>query len=95
MTDTASPPVTIAQLRRQARELGIAATGSKVELEQRIQEAQFGRHFVGSWAGKPNYGCPACQFRTLEGSAAVDEHIHSVHVVGEPRRGKARRGLRR
>lgn len=34
---------------------------------------------VGTWAGIPNYGCPLCPFRTLDGAALVVAHLADVH----------------
>lgn len=34
---------------------------------------------VGTWAGIPNFGCPLCPFRTLDGTAVVVTHIADVH----------------
>ena len=34
---------------------------------------------VGTWAGIPNYGCPFCPYRVLEGTAHVVAHIASAH----------------
>ncbi len=34
---------------------------------------------VGTWAGKPNYGCPFCTFRTLDGAGEVVTHIALLH----------------
>lgn len=33
----------------------------------------------GQWSGYTNYGCPFCEFRTLEGTALVVAHIASDH----------------
>ena len=35
---------------------------------------------IGTWAGRPNYGCPFCaSFRTLDGASEVVAHIALVH----------------
>jgi len=34
---------------------------------------------VGTWSGIPNYGCPFCPVRTLEGTALIVAHIASDH----------------
>ena len=34
---------------------------------------------VGDWAGHPNFGCPFCPYRTLEGASHVVAHIASDH----------------
>lgn len=34
---------------------------------------------VGTWAGQPNFGCPFCPYRTLEGPALIVAHIASDH----------------
>lgn len=34
---------------------------------------------VGTWAGHPNFGCPFCPYRTLDGPAHVVAHIASDH----------------
>lgn len=34
---------------------------------------------VGEWAGHPNYGCPFCPYRTLEGASHVVAHIATDH----------------
>ena len=34
-------------------------------------------YLVGEWAGKPNYGCPFCPFKTISGPGEVELHILS------------------
>ena len=34
---------------------------------------------VGEWAGRTNYGCPFCTFRTLDGTGDVVAHIALLH----------------
>jgi hypothetical protein len=37
-------------------------------------------YLIGTWAGRPNYGCPFCaSFRTLDGAAEVVTHIALLH----------------
>lgn len=41
---------------------------------------------VGTWHGKPNYGCPFCPHRTLDGTADVVTHIaerHRMQAIAE------------
>lgn len=34
---------------------------------------------AGSWSGIPNFGCPFCPYRTLDGAALVVAHIATDH----------------
>lgn len=36
-------------------------------------------YLAGTWSGIPNYGCPFCPYRTLEGPALIVAHIASDH----------------
>lgn len=37
------------------------------------------QHQIGFWNELANFGCPHCGFKTLGGSAAVDQHILERH----------------
>lgn len=41
-------------------------------------------HRAGQWAGMPNYGCPYCGYRTLDGTASVKDHILRGHPDKDP-----------
>lgn len=51
--------------------------------------AEPGEFYVGLWCGIPNYGCPYCLYRTLEGSGAVELHILEKIGRANPRHMKA------
>lgn len=36
-------------------------------------------YLAGTWSGIPNYGCPFCPYRTLEGTALIVAHVASDH----------------
>lgn len=38
---------------------------------------------MGEWSGIPNFGCPRCAFRTLQGNAVVAEHYFTAHLSRE------------
>jgi hypothetical protein len=40
---------------------------------------------VGEWSGRPNYGCPWCSYKTIEGSGAVELHILATLDRGDTR----------
>jgi hypothetical protein len=40
-----------------------------------ISEPTMQPYQVGWWDGYPNFGCPFCLYRTLEGTRAVEAHI--------------------
>lgn len=38
-----------------------------------------GKYLIGKWHDFDNYGCPHCEHKTLDGSAAIAIHIINTH----------------
>lgn len=37
------------------------------------------KYLVGKWNDLPNYGCPYCGHKTVNGRVAIEEHIFDDH----------------
>ncbi len=71
---------TKAALAEEAEQIGVPKSGTKAELEERIETAyRTDKYLSGKWHGKPNYSCPECSFSTVLGRRTIEIHIADAH----------------
>lgn len=74
--DTSKPAEpTKAELKEEA-----AAAGIQIPSKATKEEVKAESFFVGYWKKHKQYGCPYCQFRTLNGPKVVVRHIADTHI---------------
>lgn len=67
------PEPTKAELKEEAKALGVKVSGTKEELKQEL-------FFDGYWKNHKRYKCPHCPFDTLKGASTILQHIAERHV---------------
>ena len=80
-----SVPVETAQGEEPTTEVEVTETsGAVVEQELPTLENFLERDYrMGEWNGIPNFGCPRCDFRTLQGNQEVAQHYFDAHLARE------------